>query len=180
MAFYYCWIGFFTFWLVLPGLLGLGLWIYQEVTGFTWCDAATIDWLQIGAAALVVAWCTVASEAWKGEEAIIATKWGTEGAVEVDKARPEFHAQTIGGHGADEWYFCGVRNPWAKYEGLYYELTAAMGSRHENTTEDYKRNPVSLISGSGGGVIVDVSRGGRDILTPPTRLREMIRNNACQ
>jgi len=150
------------------------------VTGFTWCDAATIDWLQIGAAALVVAWCTVASEAWKGEEAIIATKWGTEGAVEVDKARPEFHAQTIGGHGADEWYFCGVRNPWAKYEGLYYELTAAMGSRHENTTEDYKRNPVSLISGSGGGVIVDVSRGGRDILTPPTRLREMIRNNACQ
>ena len=54
----------------------------------------------MAAAAVVVVWCTVVSEMWKGEEAVLATKWGTDDHNSMDTVetkRDKFVAQQIGG-----------------------------------------------------------------------------------
>ena len=49
----------------------------------------------------------------------------------------------MGDHGSDEWFVCGLRNPFASAEGLWYELLESLGYKLEAVTEDYRRNPVS-------------------------------------
>jgi len=104
VAFYYAWLGFFSYYLLFPALLGAALQGYMWGYGVVWCEAGVYDWFQIAAVGAVVVWCTVAAEMWKGERAIVATKWGTDGMHEEARAlRSQFTAQTIGAHGADEW-----------------------------------------------------------------------------
>jgi hypothetical protein len=143
VAFYFAFIGFFTFHLVLPAILGLGVQIYLIITGYTWCEDE-IDWFWVAAAAALVMWCTVVAEMWKGESAIAATTWGTDDSGSVrEPIRSEFVAQTIGGPGAEEWTICGMRSPFGFMEGLYYEVSSAMGYQSPKTTEDYRRNVVT-------------------------------------
>ena len=144
VTFYYLWLGFFTYALLFPALLGSALQGYMWGYGFTWCERGEYDYFQMAAVGAVVVWCVVAACMWKGERAIAATKWGTDSsAEETPKLRAAFTAQTIGAHGAEEWYVFGAKNPFGFMEGLYYELMAAAGSEAPNTMEDYQRNPVT-------------------------------------
>ena len=111
------------------------------MVGFSWGDAS-VDYFQCAAAALVVLWSVLLAQHWKGEEAVIATKWGTDGELRAGPTRTGFFAQTVGDQGSTEWFVCGVKNPLGG-EGLYYEVMAALGQPAPNTKEDYQRNTVA-------------------------------------
>jgi len=67
---YFAFMAYYTTWLVIPGIIGLGLTIYQLAT-------SRFESVWIGVYALIVSlWVTVMIEMWKRKLSALALKWG--------------------------------------------------------------------------------------------------------
>jgi hypothetical protein len=73
IAFLYAWWSFYTAWLVIPGILGLAISIYQYVAGGIETVFTAIY------AILVCFWVTIFIEKWKRKSSEISLKWGVLG-----------------------------------------------------------------------------------------------------
>lgn len=86
VAFFFHFQGFFCRWMLLPAILGIGIFMNQVIIG----DPNTVYLPIYGL--LVALWATFFTEMWRREQSRTAQKWGTVGYKRVEPLRPEFIA----------------------------------------------------------------------------------------
>lgn len=80
----FAWLAFYTKWLVLPSVIGLGVYVHQVVAG-------TVAVAELTAFGMFVAvWGTLFIEFWKRREATLAMEWGTAKMTAKEDINPEF------------------------------------------------------------------------------------------
>jgi len=83
VAIYFAWVSFYTNWLLLPALLGLGLTVYS-------CHAKWDNPLVPGYCLFLSLWATLFLKYWKRQEISLAVRWGMMDYTATTKARPQF------------------------------------------------------------------------------------------
>lgn len=91
-AMYYAWMGHFTYWLVIPAVLGVLVNLYFISRGDQILQSG-LDYPTYGYGFLVLTWAIVYVQCWKRECYAIALKWGTRGFESEEKDRPEFYGE---------------------------------------------------------------------------------------
>ena len=89
MAFYFAWLEFYTQWLIVPALAGMGLFAFQLYAGTVDIMAAPI--FSLGTAV----WSIVFLQAWKQRGDLLAQRWGVEHFAAEEVTRPQFSGQWL-------------------------------------------------------------------------------------
>lgn len=84
-GFYFAWLAFYTRWLVLPALVGIGVFVAQVKASSPSKTLATAFW-----AVFLVLWATFFTQHWPRSEKKLAHKWGVLDAEEEEPVRPQF------------------------------------------------------------------------------------------
>lgn len=92
VALYFAWMGFFTFYLSVPALLGILINLYYASRGYQFGDddSEDYDYVDYIYVFFVISWAVIYDQSWRRECKAIAIKWGTKGFEEEERARPEF------------------------------------------------------------------------------------------
>uniref|UniRef100_UPI00398F60C3 anoctamin-8-like n=1 Tax=Pristiophorus japonicus TaxID=55135 RepID=UPI00398F60C3 len=71
IAMYFSWLGYYTWCMIYPAVIGLGLWTFTE------SDQTSRDVICVVFALFNVVWTTLFLESWKRQSAELAYRWGT-------------------------------------------------------------------------------------------------------
>ncbi|XP_043577437.1 anoctamin-8 isoform X3 [Chiloscyllium plagiosum] len=71
IAMYFSWLGYYTWCMIYPAVLGFGLWTFTE------SDQTSRDVICVAFALFNVVWTTLFLEGWKRQSAELAYRWGT-------------------------------------------------------------------------------------------------------
>ncbi len=128
LALYFAWLGFYSWSLVLPAFVCLGVEIYiytgNESTTFM---IGRWDPIQVGTVIFIIMWGSLYKQLWDREEKAIAMKWGTRGFVDTEKDRPQFKGDPKsqgGGRRRDpvtntyQTYYPDSKRRWAQGFGI--------------------------------------------------------------
>ena len=89
IAMYYSWLGFYTVFMIIPALIGVGMIVVYATRGFV--DTVDhIDWFLCAFTLTIVIWSSVYKVSWDREVECIQIKWGLKGYEEEEKDRPQF------------------------------------------------------------------------------------------
>ncbi len=89
IAMYYSWLGFYTVFMIVPALIGVGMIVVYATRGFV--DTVDhIDWFLCGFTITIVVWSSMYKVSWDREVECIQIKWGLKGYEEEEKDRPQF------------------------------------------------------------------------------------------
>lgn len=112
IAFYFCWLGHYTKWLVAPALVGLAVYVHQNVAQTT--SVRELPFYGI----FIALWSTLFLEFWKRKERTNAMMWGTVGFESRESNRPDFEQF----HG--KFFSTDVRaSPVSGLQETYYNKT---------------------------------------------------------
>lgn len=82
---YFLWLGHYTIWLSVAGIVGFFSWINIAVDGND-PNAAVMPYFSV----FMALWATLFLEFWKRKQSFYAMKWGMVGFEEEEQARPQF------------------------------------------------------------------------------------------
>lgn len=82
---YFVWLAHYTTWLIVPSIVGVGVWIHIASTNND-PNAPSVPFF----AGFVAIWSTLYLESWKRTEKQTAMEWGMVGFEEEEQVRPEF------------------------------------------------------------------------------------------
>jgi undecaprenyl pyrophosphate phosphatase UppP len=87
IGFYYAWLCYYTVWMIIPGIAGLGVQLYMQITG------NLLDFVPVFYAMFLLLWVTIMVERWKRKVAEIGLKWGVYDIIytQTREIRPEFY-----------------------------------------------------------------------------------------
>jgi hypothetical protein len=94
VALYFAWLGFYSYSLVTPSILGAVLWVYESYVD-TDIDGQGISYGLVLYAIGIVCWATYYKESWEVEQKVCAVKWGTRGFEATECDRPQFHGDVM-------------------------------------------------------------------------------------
>jgi len=89
IALYFAWFGFYTYYLLIPALLGIAMEVIFVVRGYV-DTVSNFDYPTYGFVLSIVLWATVYQIHWEIESKVIALKWGTRGFESAENDRPQF------------------------------------------------------------------------------------------
>ena len=75
IALYYAWLGYYTYMLLIPAVLGSLMLVLFAIRGYEYTKGH-IDWFLVGFVFAMVAWAAIYKQGWERECSIIALKWG--------------------------------------------------------------------------------------------------------
>ena len=96
VALYFAWMGFFTFYLSFPAILGILINMYYASRGYQFGDddSEDYDYVDYIYVFFIISWAVVYDQCWRRECKAIAIKWGTKGFESEERARPEFEGDS--------------------------------------------------------------------------------------
>jgi hypothetical protein len=94
VAMYYAWLGHFTYFLLIPALLGAGIEAWYNVRG-SQVLYDSLDWATYGYWFMMLTWSVIYIQSWKRECYAVAIKWGTRGFEAEEKSRPQFQGTEV-------------------------------------------------------------------------------------
>ena len=94
VSLYFAWLGFYSYSLLLPSVLGVLLWAYESYVD-TDIDGNGISFALVLYTIGIVCWATYYKESWEVEQKACSIKWGTLGFESTECDRPQFHGDTV-------------------------------------------------------------------------------------
>jgi hypothetical protein len=91
VAFYFAWMNFFTTWLVVPGLIGLGVYCHRIHYGYSLENHPLLPLFSL----FMVIWAILFTKYWKRMSAYWACKWNTSEEIEEEEMRPEHFGDLV-------------------------------------------------------------------------------------
>ena len=94
IALYFAWLGFYTFALIVPLGLGLGMYGIEIIRGYVDVEDG-YDWYLYGYYIFIVCWAEIYRACWARENLAINLMWGTRGFEKTEATRPEFRPEAL-------------------------------------------------------------------------------------
>ncbi|XP_067872114.1 anoctamin-8 isoform X2 [Heterodontus francisci] len=114
IAMYFSWLGYYTWCMIYPAVIGLGLWTFTE------SDQTSRDVICVAFALFNVVWTTLFLEGWKRQSAELAYKWGTldRPAELIEEPRTQFRGvkRVSPVTGCEDFYY----PPWKRRLFQYF------------------------------------------------------------
>ncbi|XP_038633593.1 anoctamin-8 isoform X2 [Scyliorhinus canicula] len=114
IAMYFSWLGYYTWCMIYPAVIGLGLWTFTE------SDQTSRDVICVAFALFNVVWTTLFLEGWKRQSAELAYRWGTldRPAELIEEPRTQFRGvkRVSPVTGCEDFYY----PPWKRRLFQYF------------------------------------------------------------
>ncbi|XP_060702346.1 anoctamin-8 isoform X2 [Hemiscyllium ocellatum] len=114
IAMYFSWLGYYTWCMIYPAVLGFGLWTFTE------SDQTSRDVICVAFALFNVVWTTLFLEGWKRQSAELAYRWGTldRPAELIEEPRTQFRGvkRVSPVTGCEDFYY----PPWKRRLFQYF------------------------------------------------------------
>ncbi|XP_059847382.1 anoctamin-8 [Hypanus sabinus] len=114
IAMYFSWLGYYTWCMIYPAVIGFGLWAFTE------SDQMSRDVICVAFALFNVVWTTLFLEGWKRQSAELAYKWGTldRPAELLEEPRSQFRGvkRVSPVTGCEDFYY----SPWKRRLFQYF------------------------------------------------------------
>ncbi|XP_069783985.1 anoctamin-8 [Narcine bancroftii] len=114
IAMYFAWLGYYTWCMIYPAVIGFGLWAFTE------SDQTSRDVICVIFALFNVVWTTLFLEGWKRQSAELAYKWGTldRPAELIEEPRSQFRGvkRVSPVTGCEDFYY----SPWKRRLFQYF------------------------------------------------------------
>ncbi|XP_059494560.1 anoctamin-8 isoform X2 [Stegostoma tigrinum] len=114
IAMYFSWLGYYTWCMIYPAVIGFGLWMFTE------SDQTSRDVICVAFALFNVVWTTLFLEGWKRQSAELAYRWGTldRPAELIEEPRAQFRGVKCVSPvtGCEDYYY----PPWKRRVFQYF------------------------------------------------------------
>lgn len=91
ITFYFAWMNFFTIWLTIPSIVGLGVYAHRLHFGYTLDNHPMLPLFSL----FMIFWAILFTKFWRRASATYACDWNTIGEKEDEEMRPEHFGKLV-------------------------------------------------------------------------------------